>query len=384
MAILYGTQSNGETLPVLVDQFGNLSAKGLRGEAGPPGAPGIGQLPPDPYEGAILGWQDGELAWIGGSTILPEGTYGPFTYVKESGSLDIPQNASALVNGQQLYMSDELGVTVVAQELTDQIANVSSDGLVLTFPTSKNFDKFAVGDIAQVNWNQSQDWSAGADSSWYDPYSNGTTYLPSRLFDGDEQVGGFCGGSTNGTITMNVQITSSFRVKGFGSVGSWKVTIDGVERDVEFTSSGGQGLWTVVPSTGQLTRIRNVGNAGGVSALEIDGSTLVNTGIVPPTNLVELPGVSNSQSITAIDASGPFISVTGGKWLGTDGSGVSDGETKLEKYMSGQGSVFQGVDQKIILRNDNKEWVDGFYVTSPEQRVAARKVAFAAKRRKTN
>ena len=55
MAILFGTQSNGETLPVLVDQFGNLLAKGIEGEPGPPGPPGIGQLPPDPVEGALLG-----------------------------------------------------------------------------------------------------------------------------------------------------------------------------------------------------------------------------------------------------------------------------------------------------------------------------------------
>ena len=40
MAILYGTQSNGETLPVLVDQFGNLLAKGIDGTPGAPGPPG--------------------------------------------------------------------------------------------------------------------------------------------------------------------------------------------------------------------------------------------------------------------------------------------------------------------------------------------------------
>jgi len=40
MAILYGTQSNGETLPVLVDQFGNLLAKGIEGNQGPPGPEG--------------------------------------------------------------------------------------------------------------------------------------------------------------------------------------------------------------------------------------------------------------------------------------------------------------------------------------------------------
>ena len=81
MAILYGTQSNGETLPVLVDQFGNLLAKGIDGtpgqpgEQGPQGEPG-GEGPPGPKgdpgvglplpygeEGSYLGIIDGVPQW---------------------------------------------------------------------------------------------------------------------------------------------------------------------------------------------------------------------------------------------------------------------------------------------------------------------------------
>jgi len=74
MAILYGTQSNGETLPVLVDQFGNLLAKGIDGLEGPPGPQGPQgpqgpegppiNLPPDPHDGDALGWKDDQLAWL--------------------------------------------------------------------------------------------------------------------------------------------------------------------------------------------------------------------------------------------------------------------------------------------------------------------------------
>ena len=81
MAILYGTQSNGETLPVLVDQFGNLLAKGIEGEPGTPGLPGTpgepgGEGPPGPKgdpgegvplpygpDGAYLQIIDGVPAW---------------------------------------------------------------------------------------------------------------------------------------------------------------------------------------------------------------------------------------------------------------------------------------------------------------------------------
>ena len=78
--ILLGTQSNGETLPVQVDDFGRLVAEGLQGPPGPEGPPGIGQLPPDPYEGALLGWLNGTLAWIGTPPVpIPEGVFGPIT-----------------------------------------------------------------------------------------------------------------------------------------------------------------------------------------------------------------------------------------------------------------------------------------------------------------
>ena len=81
MAILYGTQSNGETLPVLVDQFGNLLAKGIEGQPGQPGQPGTpgepgGEGPPGPpgtpgegvplpygADGSYLQIVDGAPAW---------------------------------------------------------------------------------------------------------------------------------------------------------------------------------------------------------------------------------------------------------------------------------------------------------------------------------
>ncbi len=77
MAILYGTQSNGETLPVLVDQFGNLLAKGIDGQPGGEGPPGKdgepgGEGPPgpqgDPGEGVPLpyGEEGSYLGIVGG------------------------------------------------------------------------------------------------------------------------------------------------------------------------------------------------------------------------------------------------------------------------------------------------------------------------------
>ena len=71
--ILLGTQSNGETLPVQVNDFGQLVAEGIQGSEGPPGPPGEPgadggdfPLPPDPENGDVLGWQDDQLQWISG------------------------------------------------------------------------------------------------------------------------------------------------------------------------------------------------------------------------------------------------------------------------------------------------------------------------------
>ena len=53
MPILYGTTSDGESLPVQVNEFGQLVAQGLLGPPGPEGPPG----PPNP---------DGELPFLTG------------------------------------------------------------------------------------------------------------------------------------------------------------------------------------------------------------------------------------------------------------------------------------------------------------------------------
>ena len=90
MAILYGTQSNGETLPVEVNEFGQLVARGIEGPTGPPGPPGVGELPPGAFDGAVLGWENGELVWFG-SPIPPQIEYGfrPVIYSGNGGTQSI-------------------------------------------------------------------------------------------------------------------------------------------------------------------------------------------------------------------------------------------------------------------------------------------------------
>jgi hypothetical protein len=75
MVVLLGTTSSGETLPVLVDQFGNLLAKGIegppgsegpQGPEGPQGDPGLqGEGVPQPYgdENDVLQINGGVPVW---------------------------------------------------------------------------------------------------------------------------------------------------------------------------------------------------------------------------------------------------------------------------------------------------------------------------------
>lgn len=89
MAIIYGTTEEGLTVPVQANAAGQLVAMGLEGAQGPPGDKGdtgdegpqgppgdiYAQLPPDPWDGASLGWENGALAWLG----TPPPPYGPNT-----------------------------------------------------------------------------------------------------------------------------------------------------------------------------------------------------------------------------------------------------------------------------------------------------------------
>ena len=122
---LYGTQSNGESLPVQVDEFGRLVAEGLQGSEGPPGPPGepgadgadggAFPLPPDPYEGALLGWLNGGLAWVGAPPIpIPDGIFGPITaWDPQAGLITVQGDIPADIgNGVYLTQVDQYGTPV--------------------------------------------------------------------------------------------------------------------------------------------------------------------------------------------------------------------------------------------------------------------------------
>ena len=152
--ILLGTQSNGETLPVQVDAFGRLVAEGLQGPDGPPGPPGGAfPLPADPYEGALLGWLDGGLAWVGTPPVpIPPGVFGPITAWDPVNNLitvegEIPAEVGT---GVYLYQCDEQGVYYTEGCNTDE--NWSTAGTITNDWTQYGYgiDKAFDGDLNPV------------------------------------------------------------------------------------------------------------------------------------------------------------------------------------------------------------------------------------------
>jgi len=362
MAILYGTTADGESLPVEVNELGQLVAQGLAGPPGPPGPPGVGQLPPDPFEGAILGWKDNALAWLGGSVPLPAGTYGPIV-LYGNGIITLEESIS-LPYGTEIFLSDNEGNRYFFTPVTSPITRV--DGFVLTLQNDKDLDKFRVGDVVQSTpgWNQSEEWSSGL-------ITNPPTGPWANAFDSDEDTQTFTYNNSVSTLEFPVPVnwTSSIEVLALRYGGG--LFINGVDITAQIPGFDDTKKWhrldNIVGSSGALVSVgvSDVGsNYTALSLIKLDGALLVDASIPDP----------NEKVITAIDPSVPSIT--------TDGAIYSPGQVVTGPVKSGTGSVQSTQENSIILRANNDEWCVGQYVTTPQQAIAARYVVKEQLRRK--
>jgi hypothetical protein len=149
-------------------------------------------------------------------------------------------------------------------------------------------------------------WSSGASEGW------GGTAI--NLFDGDEvSVAYSKTGSNLCTIPMNIMVNTSVRVKGYWD--KFYLTIAGVEYITPFPTISGPN-WITINQTGLLSQIKNIDGVGGISAIEVDGRLLVDTGI---------PG-------------GPETQVTG-------------------SAMSGTGNFDGNAGVVVDVANSNQQWI---------------------------
>lgn len=292
MAILYGTTGDGTTLPVLVDQFGNLLAKGIEGEPGTPGEPGPPggsfPLPPDPYEGAFLGWLNNGLAWIGTPPVpIPEGVFGPITSWNPGGVL--------AVDGE---IPSQVGPGVYVYQCNQD------------------------GSIFVEGWDNSQVWSSGDQSgnapygstSW-DSVFNGV--IPST-FDQSNLVYQV---ADNGVFTLPLGISG--RIQVYAALGSNSylpgntiVLSDGSSQEVTNGSPG----W-VLYDFGTKSNITSItlNGAGsssglGVPGILLDGELMVDLGGYPiaPNLNFRVTSVSGQSMVGSANRTDNF---TIGKYL---------------------------------------------------------------------
>lgn len=292
MAILYGTTGDGTTLPVLVDQFGNLLAKGIDGEPGTPGTPGTpGEpgppgadgadggsfpLPSDPYEGALLGWLNNELAWIGTPPVpIPEGVFGPITSWDSGGLLAVEGEIPLeIAQGVFIYQCNQDGTIFV-------------DG-----------------------WNNLQNWS---DATTYD-----TSKIPAsafaKLFDGVPTNSVQANQGSTTTLSWNNGVIGGnegdvIRIFFQGNITT--VAINGVDRTIS------QYAWNTV-SENYLTALEVKHPSGGSisnpGAIELNGFLLVDNGDYPtaPNLNFRVQSVSGQNMIGVANRTDDF---TIGKYL---------------------------------------------------------------------
>lgn len=380
MAILYGTTGTGETLPVEVNEFGQLIAEGL---PGPPGPPGLPELPPDPFEGAVLGWKDNTLSWLGGSVPLPVGTYGPITAYQGgvltlASEVDLPYLA-------QFFLSTKLGSELFWNPSTSLISNVTGEALTLTDDT--NLANFRVGDVVQAvgtgnpEWNETQVWSnkTTLSGNWIRPE------FKANIFGGAPNTGGdgillpYISSGTGTLEFVGLPAGTTWEVNfGFGGevpAGTGYKINDGPLIGVGDLNNKTFTTLTAAQLNNQdaitkIELIRTSGGSGGIDApsgIKVDGKLLVDASTV--------------FSITSVSTSPARINVDGGKWLGTDGTGDPDGErTVVGPEIMGQGSVQSAAGNTIVLREDNGGWKVGEYITTTDMAIAARFVAAQARK----
>ena len=278
--ILFGTQANGETLPVQVDATGRLVAEGLqgskgedgaqgpKGDTGPPGPPGELDLPPDPYEGALLGWLNNQLAWIGSPPVpVPEGLFGPI-------------------------ISYEDGVVTIEGSVPEQVG----PGVYLS---QVNIDE---SNYCQ-DWNNSEIWSNTSKGYLRQPFDgNPATWIgmePDTLY----------------FLPASVPVTSKIQAAFIANTGGWQVSA--------YTTNGKAGPWIQSQGTNLVDLFLGSGtfeafkcqhNDGqtwvGPALLKVDGLTLVDSNIPFRARVSNV--LSDNQILVVPDGN---IPLTPGKYL---------------------------------------------------------------------
>ena len=354
MAILYGTTSDGDSLPVEVNEFGQLVAQGLQGQEGPPGPPGVGQLPPDPFEGAILGWKDNTLAWLGGSVPLPEGTYGPILEYEDGVlTLETPVDLPYLT---RINLTSENGSIIEFKWATSPIANVQDLDERIFLEQIQNF----TNNPSPYNGYTLESQRIAYRSVLFDKFTNPEQWVTISQLLPDIKFPGYIYYSNS--VGSGWELAQQITADGQKAVKTWLSDVfKGNLFGVGYQKADGGPDGTVVTTSllsGALVNSLALSDSANISQFNVG-------------DLVQSPDVT----IVSADEDASVIVTTPGNWKGSDGSGSPDGDTRVfSPDVRGTGTVQSTTGNVIVLREDNTNWLPGDYVTVPEQEVAVRYV----------
>tara|TARA_B100000674_G_C37971714_1_gene977307 strand:+ start:2787 stop:3887 length:1101 start_codon:yes stop_codon:yes gene_type:complete len=258
--------SDGEVLTVVDGNAAWAAPSGAPGPPGPEGPTGGAfPLPADPYEGALLGWLNGELAWVGAPPVpIPDNVFGPITaWSSGDGLLTVDGSIpDSVVNGVYLTQTDQSGTPVnparqwnVAKSWTSCLADYqafsgysganSFDGNPGTQAlATANYSMVGLG-IENVTTVQVY-YHSGSSSTW-------TFYASANQGDSESVTGDNSYMQANPvTLHVNGKLESlEFNFNGEQHGGVYKILVDGLEL-VDESIGAAKCRVTSVPSSSTL------------------------------------------------------------------------------------------------------------------------------------
>ena len=214
---------------------------------------------------------------------------------------------------------------------TDTIASVS--GNVLTFPSSNNFSSFAVNDVVQAAGSYNR-----YVTSSITPSSPPST---SSMTDSGSQVFEVLPTDSGGKFLV-AELATAVDSLVFRYFESHTVTTNPTTYGPSYVSDNGSS-WTQVDAsfvTGLGYTISNGSPHKYFAVASVAYNGAYSFGNNSAGNYWTFTDGVGTPKITAINASGPTVTVNGGKWYGANGSGTSGGSTVLSTTAVTNGDNF--------------------------------------------
>ena len=331
------------------------------------------QLPDGAYEGAILGWANNQLAWLGGFTPIQPGTYGPITAIAYYGDVGMWGVSLADPNidipyGTAVYESDASGNSVSYVPISAPITTINGNTIFLE--SSEGLDNFKVGDSIKGEDLELTDGGYFVEYNSNNPSienletqnADWQTYN-SLAFVSFQNIYNLGNGFTM-QVPVNSELTMAFGNNcGYNGVFTVEYSVDNVTfttgRTIDWKNGGS---YNFPLSNGQqyikFTNTEDTNCYYNLSSAYITGS-----------GISAIPYQNSAITVTNINPSGPSMSVSDASTLAV-GQRVTTGTVK-----SGAATINGDTGSSpnlLYFETSNEEWRVGSFITAPAQQIAKR------------